>query len=162
MIVKHFLMIMTSAQGKLYVVFSWLIRNKQVWKGGWLKQNYYQNTVTYPQSPITILEQFLMGMLLCWGLGSGPHWEGVVDHNLGSIRFIKWKVHSTVWREAVVGIWKPVFSLQDTAAGQMLVVAAAVGVSSCFGAPVSGERAAECSALFLFIPHALVRVALCF
>lgn len=32
------------------------------------------------------------------------------------------------------------FPLQGAAAGQMLVVAAAVGVSSCFGAPVSGER----------------------
>lgn len=37
----------------------------------------------------------------------------------------------------------------------MLVVAAAVGVSSCFGAPVSGERAAECSALFSFPPFGL-------
>lgn len=32
------------------------------------------------------------------------------------------------------------FRLQDKAAEQMLVVAAAVGVASCFGAPISGER----------------------
>lgn len=46
----------------------------------------------------------------------------------------------------MVRLGKPALPPQDAAAGQMLVVAAAVGVSSCFGAPVSGER---CS---VFIP----------
>lgn len=47
---------------------------------------------------------------------------------------------SSTWAKAVVRLEKPALPPQDAAAGQMLVVAAAVGVSSCFGAPVSGER----------------------
>lgn len=34
-----------------------------------------------------------------------------------------------------------VFLVQERADGEMLVVAAAVGVASCFGAPISGESA---------------------